>query len=239
MLATLHKTNSQVIVIAALVGIVALVGAVIGGAMVLQSDDAADDDSPIVMVEPSADIVDEDAPYGGELRASTILPPVAVEDFTLTATTGEDFTFSTQEGKVVLLFFGYTSCPDFCPTSLAEMTRVYRDLGEDLTANVTTAFISVDPERDTMDRLIRYMDGFNESFIGLRSDDDTYREVMAQFGAIANRQDVEGSAMGYLVDHTVSLFLIDPNGDWIARYTYGTPYEDIAHDVRLILENQA
>ncbi|NJL92947.1 MAG: SCO family protein [Anaerolineae bacterium] len=125
--------------------------------------------------------------------------------------------------------------PRFCLQTLAEVTRIYRELGPELSAQVQTVFISVDPERDSLDRLMRYVAGFDERFIGARSEDDTYRTVMQQFGAVAVRQDVD-SALGYLMDHTASVFLVDPEGRWLSRYTFGTPYEDILHDVRLVLE---
>lgn len=106
-----------------------------------------------------------------------------------------------SEGRVVLLFFGYTFCPDVCPTTLSEMQRVYRMLGDDA-ADVDIVFVSVDPRRDTPARLAAFLSAFDVPVIGVQVDETRLPEILAAYGAWAEIQPIEGgqSAGGYLVD---------------------------------------
>ena len=100
--------------------------------------------------------------------------------------------------------------------------------------------ITVDPERDDLERLTRYIQAFDESVIGVRAEDTAaLQEVLNQFGVIASRRELDDSALEYLIDHTASVFMIDPDGNWVQRFTYETPYQDIAADVRLMLESSS
>lgn len=174
------------------------------------------------------------APDKLRLRGAAVEPPRPIHDFSLSATSGEEFRLSEQRGKVVLLYFGYMSCPDVCPTTFAELTRVYRELGE-AADQVTVAFITVDPERDSLDRLTRYMAAFHEDFIGLWAEPQTLQPILDQFGVQVRKVDLPDSALKYTIEHTASVFLIAPDGKLLEQFLYGTPYKDIAEDVRLIL----
>jgi protein SCO1 len=168
------------------------------------------------------------------LRGAVIEPPRPIGDFTLPSTTGEDFTFSQQRGKVMLIYFGYMTCPDVCPSTFADLRRVYTELGEDA-EKVSVVFITVDPERDTLDRLSVYMAAFHEDFIALRPDAKYLQSILSDFGAQASRREVEGSALGYMMDHTASVFLVTSDGNLQEQFLFGTAYQDIVHDMRELL----
>jgi protein SCO1/2 len=174
-----------------------------------------------------------DAPQK-DFRGAVIAPPRAVTDFTLPSTTGEDFTLSQQQGKVVLLYFGYLTCPDVCPTTMADLLRAYRELGEP-TEQVQVVFVTVDPERDTLDRLAVYMKAFHEDFIAVRPESpEAVQTLAAAYGITVERREVD-SALGYLMDHSALVLAINPQGKLVEQFLFGTPYEDIAHDVKLLM----
>jgi len=172
--------------------------------------------------------------YVNQLSGAVLSPPRELDDFTLMSTTGEEFTLSEHQGEVILLFFGYRTCPDFCPTTMAELQRVYSDLGEPAD-RVKIVFVTVDPERDSLENLEQYTSIFNEDFIGLRPETDDVDDLLEQFGAEAERRFVGDGPLAYLVDHTATLFLINPQGQLEVQYLYGTHYSNIVHDVSLIL----
>ena len=174
--------------------------------------------------------------YTQQLRGAVVSPPRTLDDFTLMSTTGEPFTLSEHRGEVLLLYFGYRACPDFCPNTFAELMRVYGELGEPAD-KLKIIFVTIDPERDTLDYLGQYIAAFHEDFIGLRAEGETLDALIAQFGVVAEKRVVGESALAYLYDHTASLFLVGANGELEVQYLYGTSYRDIVHDVHLILES--
>jgi len=158
-------------------------------------------------------------------------PPAA--DFSLTKADGSEFRLSDQRGKIVLLFFGYTSCPDFCPTTLAEMRLVMNQLG-DKAQNVQLVFISVDPKRDTPEKIQAYTEQFDPSFIGLSGSLSDLEPVWQSYSIY--REEIQSdSSMGVIVNHTVRMYLVDPQGNLRLSYAYGTPVNDIVHDIELLL----
>lgn len=173
--------------------------------------------------------------YSSQLRGAVINPPRELSNFSLMSTTGEEFTLSEHLGELTLLYFGYRACPDFCPTTFAELKRVYAELGEPAD-KLNIAFVTIDPERDTLENLALYTAAFHEDFIGLRTEGQALEELEAEFGIVAERRSIGESALAYLYDHTATLFLIGPTGRLEVQYLYGTPYQDIVHDLRLILE---
>lgn len=132
-------------------------------------------------------------------------------DFTLTDHTGAPFRMADQKGKVVLLYFGFTNCPDFCPQTLAKIRRAYEIIGA-RSAKVQTVMVTVDPERDTAEALARFMGYYEINALGLRGAPEEIRAVAAQFGAFYQRAPLPESALGYTVDHSTQLFLIDQEG---------------------------
>lgn len=135
-------------------------------------------------------------------------------DFTATNYDGTTFQLSDHRGEVVLLFFGYTFCPDVCPFTLADLNTLYTQLG-DQSEDLTVVFVSVDPERDTVEKMATYIPAFNPEFYGLRLEGEMYDAVMTTYGVYVEKRFVEGSEIpgGYFVDHTGIIYLIDKAGN--------------------------
>lgn len=171
-----------------------------------------------------------------DLRGAVFEPPRTLADFTIPSTTGAPFTLSQHKGQIILLYFGYMTCPDICPTTLAELQNIYLQLDQPAD-QVKVVFVTVDPSRDTLDRLTSYTHAFNADFIGVRADEMTLKQVMDQFGATAVRRQVGDSPLSYTMDHTASIFLIGPNQQLLSQYLYGTDYRDILHDVQTVLQS--
>lgn len=166
-------------------------------------------------------------------QGSVIDPPAAVPDFALEASDGATFRLSEQRGKVVLLFFGYTHCPDVCPTTLYDFKQVIQSLGEDA-ENVQFAFVTVDPERDSLAHMAAYVEAFDGQILGLSGTQAALDQVYANFGVFYEKKDV-GSAAGYLVDHTARVYVINPAGELNLTFPFGTQAEAMADDVAHIL----
>lgn len=169
-----------------------------------------------------------------QLRGAVVNPPRELADFSLASTTGENFTLSAHRGEIILLYFGYRTCPDICPTTFSTLKRVYSELGN-LTDKLKVVFVTVDPERDTLENMALYVSAFDEEFIGLRDEGEPLKQIMSEFGVIATRRKVGESALSYLMDHTASVFLIGADGKLLAQYLYGTDYRDYVHDLKLLL----
>lgn len=172
-------------------------------------------------------------------QGTRIEPPREVADFTLTSHEGTPFSLSELRGKPVILYFGYTFCPDICPTSLATFVRVKRALDEEQLADKAAfVFVSVDSERDTPDVLARYLSAFDESFIGLTGEEQMIRKIGVDYGLFFQKSEVEGTSANYLIDHTAASFLIDPQGHLSIIYPYGTPYDIIRDDLLTSINEQ-
>lgn len=156
--------------------------------------------------------------------------PRALSDIKLTASNGESLSLTDFDGKYVVLYFGYTYCPDFCPTTLTDFRLTKRELGTDA-ENIQFVMVSVDPERDTPQILADYMQRFDPTFIGLTGDIETLRQVSDEFGAFFQIAEDVGTDR-YRVDHTATKFLIDPEGRWVAQYAYGTPIDVMVTDLK-------
>lgn len=171
------------------------------------------------------------ASFRGTEYGEPFLPAPEVE---LLRSTGETFRLSDQKGKVVLLFFGYTSCPDICPTTLAELKMVMDDLG-DKTQSVDVVFVSVDPERDTPEKIQKYVEHFNKQFIGLSGSIEELDLIWNKYG-VTREVTESDSAFGYIVNHSARVYLIDPNGNLRLSYGFQTPVEDIVSDLEVLLK---
>jgi len=153
----------------------------------------------------------------------------------LTRGDGSSFQLSEMRGRIVLLFFGYTSCPDICPTTLAELKQALGKLTGEDAKQVQVLFVTVDPERDTPQRMQEYVNHFNPDFIGLSGTEAELGKVWNDYGVY--REVVEGtSALGYLVNHTARVTLIDRNGNLRISFGIDMPVEDIVHDLKLVLK---
>jgi protein SCO1/2 len=168
-------------------------------------------------------------------RGGAFEPPRAAPDFALRAASGAEFRLSRHRGKVVVLAFGYTHCPDVCPTVLAELAQVLARLGPAAAQLVQVAYISVDPERDTPERLRAYTEVFDKTFLGLTGPVAQLEPVWKAYGvSIARRPGRDPGA--YSVHHSASVYLIDPQGLLRVMAPFGTPVDDLLHDVRVLLE---
>ena len=167
-------------------------------------------------------------------RGTTYAEPYpAAPEFELASAKDPTFQLRETRGKVVALFFGYTSCPDICPTTMAELNQALQELG-DQADQVQVLFVTVDPQRDTPERVQEYVNHFNPSFIGLSGSEPELAKVWNEYGVF--RQVVEGtSAAGYLVDHTARTTLIDQQGNLRVSFPFDTPVEDVVHDLDLLL----
>ena len=152
-------------------------------------------------------------------------------DFTLTAHTGEQVSLSDFRGKWVVLYFGYTFCPDVCPLTLADLARAMRLLDAKQADRVQVVMISVDPERDTPQRLAQYVPVFHPAFLGLTGSEEALAAAATPFGIYYARQEV-GGASGYLVDHTASVTVLDDQGRVRLIWPFGVSAEMMAEDLR-------
>lgn len=146
---------------------------------------------------------------------------------------GKPRTLADFKGKVTVVFFGYTQCPDVCPTTLLELAAVRKALGTD-GARVQGVFVTVDPERDTPQVLKAYVDNFGADFVALRGDTEQTKAVAKHFKVFYAK--VPGKAEGhYTMDHTAGSYIYDPSGRIRLFTRYGTGADALTHDLKLLL----
>lgn len=168
--------------------------------------------------------------FHGLVMKSAELAP----NFTLTSSrTGEPVSLRDFRGKIVLIYFGYTSCPDVCPATLSDVAQALNLLG-DQADQVELLWITVDPERDTPEIMEDYVLHFHPNFLGLtpRNAEETFA-VASQYGIYYEKRDY-GSAQGYLMDHTATLTLVDKDSYVRVIYPFGTAPKDLAADLKYI-----
>jgi len=171
---------------------------------------------------------------GQTLHGGRLEPAKAAASIELTDYRGQPFSMAQQRNKVVLVFFGYTSCPDVCPTTLAHMAQVKRQLG-DAFEDVRVVFITVDPNRDTPDKLARYMTLFDSDFLGLTGSPTELRRVMNAYQVTAVRRESAETAQ-YSIDHSAFTYVIDKQGRLRELMTFGAPVAELVSDVHLLLQ---
>lgn len=150
----------------------------------------------------------------------------------LTDHNGKPRTLADFRGKVVTVFFGFTHCPDACPTTLVELAQVMKELGPEAD-RVQVLFVTVDPERDTQPVLAQYVPSFHPRFIGLYGDAEATARAAKEFKVYYGKQ--PGTNGGYSVDHSAGTFILDPQGRLRLFAQYGQGAQAILHDVRLLL----
>lgn len=172
-------------------------------------------------------------PYG-----TPLLDPRPAADFRLTGSDGKAYTLKSFRGKAVLIFFGFVNCPDVCPTTMQDLKRVYAKLTPEERARVQVLLISVDPERDTPESLGKYVRFFDPSFVGLSGTPEATAQVAKDYGVFYQKSQIK-SAQEYNVDHTASVFLIDPKGQLRLIYGQSKIQQDpdkVVQDVRWLLK---
>jgi protein SCO1/2 len=164
------------------------------------------------------------------LRTGTFEPPRQAPDFALEGSNGAAVRLAAHRGKVVALGFGYTSCPDVCPTTLADLAKARRKLGAP--ADFQVIYVTVDPERDSAAMLRTYLQAFDPSFLGATGAPAQLAEVRKAYGITTTRV---GTPPDYFVHHSSYVYLVDRAGKLRAMMPFGVAVDDIVHDVRVLL----
>ena len=173
-----------------------------------------------------------EAPEGPGLKAGVFSPPRAAPEFALRGSDGTELKLSRYRGKVVILEFGFTSCPDVCPTTLAALAQVRKKLGAE-GDQLQVVYVTVDPERDDAERLRTYLAAFDPSFVGATGSAKQLAAVRQEYGIAASKH---ASATGYTFSHSSYTYLIDREGNLRALMPYGQTADDYVHDVKILLE---
>lgn len=166
------------------------------------------------------------------LQSPRPVPAMALHD-----QRGGTFQFNEQRGRVVLVFFGYTRCPDVCPLTLGTFKTVEGMLGAQAD-RARFVFVTVDPEVDTPEFLDRYLRLFSPNFIGLTGSPEELQPVYEFFGAAFQKVDVPKSALGYLMAHSTNTAVIDRQGRWRLNVRHDARPADIADDIRTLLRTR-
>jgi protein SCO1/2 len=168
-------------------------------------------------------------PAGNQAATATL--SVFAPSFALADSEGKPRTNDEFRGKFLLVFFGFTNCPDVCPTTLSEVAQVMDDLGPEAD-KVQPIFISVDPERDRRLGLSTYTEAFHPSILGLAGTEAETRAAAESFKIFYGRENDAKSPDGYTMSHSSGLFLVGPDGAWLRQFAYGTPAADILSDLQ-------
>lgn len=176
-------------------------------------------------------IVAQAQPYS--YHGTVINPPKPAPNFTLTDVQGQTFQLSSQKGRVVLLFFGYTNCPDECPTTLAIVKQAISSLGNKAN-QVEFVFITVDPDRDTATVLQSYLQKYDPTFIGLTGSSVGLQPVWSNYGVYVTKN-AGSTSTSYTLTHSTNLYVINQQGYLSIVYSYGTPPGDISNDLLHLL----
>jgi protein SCO1/2 len=170
-------------------------------------------------------------PY--QYQGSLIEPAKPAPNFILTDESGLPFTLSDQVGRPVLIFFGYTHCPDVCPVTLSEYKQIRKQLGAQAD-DVTFLFVSVDPERDTPQVVGEYTGLFDPAIVGLTGSTSDLEPVYQAYGIVRTVHSAVGD--NYTVDHTARTFLVDPDGNLRLTYPFGFGVNGIVEDLQHLLK---
>jgi protein SCO1 len=174
------------------------------------------------------------APSGGAaFQLTDITGAEFARNFQLTDHHRKARTLADFKGKVVVVFFGYTYCPDACPTTMGELALVMKELGKDA-ERLQVLFITVDPERDTPEVLAQYVPAFNPAFLGLYGDAEATARTAKEFRVLYQKQPAQGGA--YSVDHSAGSFIFDTEGRVRLFAQYGQGAQLFLHDIRLLLQ---
>lgn len=171
-------------------------------------------------------------PKPSTFNATDITGATFARDFRLTDHTGQPRTLADYRGKVVLLFFGYTFCPDVCPTTMGEAAAALKLMGKDAD-RVQVLFATLDPERDTQELLSKYVPGFDARFVGLRGDRAATDATVKEYRLFASRV---GEGANYTLDHTAGSYLYDAEGRVRLFAAYGAGPQKLAADLRALLD---
>ena len=175
----------------------------------------------------------DSSPKAPAFQLTDITGAQFARDFQLIDHNGKPRTIADFKGKVVAIFFGYTRCPDACPSTMGELALVMKELGKDA-ERLQVLFITVDPEHDTPEVLSRYVPAFHPSFLGLYGDAEATARTAKEFRIVFQKQPLKDG--GYTVDHSAGSYLYDTSGRvrLFAQYVQGA--QPLLHDIRLLLQ---
>lgn len=173
------------------------------------------------------------APQPSAFRATDITGAEFARDFRLIDHNGQARTLADFRGKAVALFFGYTHCPDVCPTTLSDFAAALQLLGPQAD-RVQVIFVTVDPERDKPELLREFVPAFNPGFLGMYSDPETLRQLAKEYKVIYQKTSAK-AADDYLIDHSTGTYVYDPQGHLRLLMPYGSSPEAIAQDLKTLL----
>ncbi len=173
-----------------------------------------------------------DRPEGPKFRLTDVTSANFGKELALTDHDGKPRTLADFRGKVVTVFFGFTHCPDVCPTTLVEMAQVVKELGTD-GSRVQVLFVTVDPERDTQQVLKRYVPSFNPAFLGLYGDAEATARAAKEFKVYIQKQPAKDGH--YSVDHSAGTYVLDREGRLRLFAGYGAGAPALLHDIRILL----
>ncbi|MEQ9448768.1 MAG: SCO family protein, partial [Rhodospirillaceae bacterium] len=169
----------------------------------------------------------------GNPPGSPVTDTDAVKPFELVDTQGKTITQRDLTGKWSLLFFGFSRCPDVCPTTLIDMGHVLEQIGP-LADALQPVFISVDPEWDTQERMKTYMGNFDPRIIGLTGSMEQVREAAKNYSVFFRKVPLDGG--GYTVDHSAALYLLDPNGKYVRPYSWQDGADVLAEKLSAVMK---
>jgi protein SCO1 len=170
-----------------------------------------------------------------EFRGVVYQTPALPPNFTLPSTQGGEFTLNEQTGKVILLFFGYTYCPDVCPATLGTIKTALSQLTPEERQNVEVVFVTIDPERDTVEQLGRYLDAFNAGFIGTVPTLEELQTLKGGYALVVEKDEIQPDG-SYLMAHTGLVYVLDKKGNLRLGFFDGTTADSMVHDIQLLLK---
>ena len=147
--------------------------------------------------------------------------------FTLTDQNGTLVSDSDFRGKYMLVSFGYTYCPDICPAELNVMSEALKKLGSDA-QNIVPIFITIDPQRDTVEQMANYVSSFHPRMVGLTGTEEQIKEAAGAYRVFYSRADGDGAGDSYLMDHSTFMYLMNPKGEYVTHFGYGISADDLA-----------
>jgi protein SCO1/2 len=168
-------------------------------------------------------------------KAGAFSPSRQAPDFSLRGSDGGELKLSRYRGKVVVLGFGFTSCPEVCPTTLAVLAQARKKLSVSAD-EVQVVYVTVDPERDDTERMRKYLAGFDPEFVGGTGTAEQLAAVRQAYGVLAEKKPFAG---GYTVAHSSFTYLIDRDGSLRALMPFGHTADDYVHDVKLLLNKRS
>lgn len=169
-----------------------------------------------------------------QFQATDISDAAFARDFRLTDHNGQTRALADFRGKAVAVFFGYTHCPDVCPTTLSDFAAALQQLGP-LADRVQVIFVTVDPERDTPNLLRDYVPAFDPRFLGAYTDAESLARMAREFKVVYQKTSVKAEG-DYLIDHSAGTYVYDPQGRLRLLMPYGSRPDAIAHDLKVLLE---